>query len=187
MLQQKDGKIHLSQYLHIIVEINTLWRHMDIKVSSFSFQEIHHYMLLSRVLTHFTSMWSVHLVSQNLLQSGAIDFGESLTLKRAMDVYLTLFHVTSFLLYFKVTVIYGGFISWEHWGILNGSWGSDLGDGIGVMDTHRLEERGSLGLGGVGTQVNAAQHSQRAAWLTVRGKEHLCLIMRAITWFWKSN
>ncbi len=60
--------------------------------------------------------------------------------------------------------------------------GSDLGDGIGVMDTHRLEERGGLRFGGVGTQVKSAQHSQRAARLTVRGEEHLWVISRALTW-----
>lgn len=35
------------------------------------------------VYSYFTSMCAILLVSQNLLQPGAIDFGESLTLKRA--------------------------------------------------------------------------------------------------------
>lgn len=30
-------------------------------------------------------MWSIHLVSQLLLQSGAIDFGENLTLKKEQE------------------------------------------------------------------------------------------------------
>lgn len=57
----------------------------------------------------------------------------------------------------------------------------DLGDGVGVMDTHRLEERGGLRLGGVETQVEAAQHSQRAAKVTIRDEEQLWGISRGFT------
>lgn len=71
----------------------------------------------------FTSMWNVHLVSQNLLQLRAVGFGEGFTLR----------------------------------------------DGIRVMDTHRLEERGSQMFGGVESQVKSAEHRQRAARLTIRG------------------
>lgn len=74
------------------------------------------------------------------------------------------------------------FVSWEYWGIfsVSGSRGSDLGDGIGVMDAHRLEERGSLSFGGVDAQVKSAQHSQRAARLTIRGEEQLWGISGAL-------
>lgn len=81
----------------------------------------------STQISSFTSIWTVELVSQNMLQPGAVDFDEGLTLR----------------------------------------------NGIGVMKTHRLEEGGCLRLGGVEPQMKSAQHSQRAAGLTVRGKEHL--------------
>lgn len=39
-----------------------------------------------RVYSYFTSMCAILLGSQNLLQLGAIDFGESLTLKKSIGV-----------------------------------------------------------------------------------------------------
>lgn len=50
---------------------------------------------------------------------------------------------------------------------------SDLGDGVGVTGTHRLEEGGGLGSGGVGRQVEAAQHGQRAARVALGGGKSL--------------
>lgn len=49
----------------------------------------------------------------------------------------------------------------------------DLGDSIGVMETHGLEERGGFRLGGVGSQVESAQHGQCAARVAVRGGRDL--------------
>lgn len=78
-----------------------------------------------------TGVCPLHLLSQHLLQPGAEDFGENLT----------------------------------------------LGDGVGVTGTHRLEEGGGFGSGGVGRQVEAAQHGQRAARVALGGGESL--------WNWK--
>lgn len=50
----------------------------------------------------------------------------------------------------------------------------DLGDSIGVMETHGLEERGGFRLGGVGSQVESAQHGQCAARVAIRGGSDLC-------------
>lgn len=51
---------------------------------------------------------------------------------------------------------------------------SDLGDGVGVTGTHRLEEGGGFGSGGVGRQVEAAQRGQRAARVALGGGKSLC-------------
>lgn len=48
---------------------------------------------------------------------------------------------------------------------------SDLGDGSGVKGAHRLEEWGGFGLGGIGSQMETAQHGQRAARVTLSGGE----------------
>lgn len=50
---------------------------------------------------------------------------------------------------------------------------SDLGDGVGVKGTHRLEEGGGFGSGGVGSQMETTQHGQRAARVTLGGREVL--------------
>lgn len=73
----------------------------------------------------------------------------------------------------------------SYWGVFGVNWKSDLGDSIGVIQTHGLEERGSLRFGGVGTHVKSAQYSERAARLAVRGEDHLCVIIRVLTWWWK--
>ena len=47
--------------------------------------QFHSYSILTKAGSYFTSMGSLLLVSQNLLQSGAIDSGESLALQRARE------------------------------------------------------------------------------------------------------
>lgn len=50
---------------------------------------------------------------------------------------------------------------------------SDLGDGVGMKGTHRLEEGGGLGSGGIGSQVETTQHGQRAAGVALGRREAL--------------
>lgn len=100
-------------------------------------------------------MFAAQLLPQNLLQPGSVGLGEGGALKetRVADLCLT-----------------GSLAQGCSEGV---RWGSDLGNSVGVKGTHRPEESGGLGSGGVGAVAESAQRSQGAAGLAVRGRRRL--------------